>query len=265
MSFKEIKNIISKEESSLLSINNINNELNLNYINILKNDKRKNVISLGISLEKKINNLKLEIKRVEKLYEFDRSFGNDILIAGVDEVGRGPLAGPIAASAVILKLDYENVQDLILGIKDSKKLSETKRQALSTKIKQQALAFSIAIIDADDIDRRGIAWCNNEVFKIAVKGLKCRPDFILSDGYPIKDFNIKSTGIVKGDNKSASIACASILAKVYRDDLMKEYAKIYGNYGFEKNAGYGTQKHIEAIKKHGPCEIHRTYFLSNII
>lgn len=234
-------------------------------IETLDNDSRKNVKNLSASLNKFVVKKEEEINRVKGMYEFDKKFSRCLFIAGTDEVGRGPLAGPIVAAAVILNLNYKSDKDLILGIKDSKKLSPVSRERLDKVIKSKALDFNIALINNMKIDERGISWCNNEVLKKSVNGLKIQPDLVLSDGYAVKNLNLDNEFIIKGDAKSASIACASIIAKVYRDKLMKEYSKKYPNYGFENNAGYGTQEHIESIKKYGVCKIHRMCFLKNII
>jgi ribonuclease HII len=228
-------------------------------------DRRKNVQILSTRLLNFIEANNKEIARVKTLYDFDRKYSNKSLLAGVDEVGRGPLAGPIVAAAVILDLNISLDSDLLLGINDSKKLSSKSREELSSIIRSKALAYSIASLDNNLIDTRGIAWCNNEIFRMSVLELPQKPALVLSDGYSIKNFNMPNNSVIKGDTKSASIACASIVAKVYRDNLMKEYAELYPNYGFEENAGYGTQVHIESLRKHGPCKIHRMSFLKNII
>ncbi|MCM8710608.1 ribonuclease HII [Clostridium sp. SYSU_GA19001] len=232
---------------------------------ILKMDKRKNVQNLGIKIINFIKNRKEELDRVKCMYNFDKQYINTGYLAGVDEVGRGPLAGPIVAAAVVLDLHTLEDKNFILGIKDSKKLSAKVREDLCEIIKQKAVSYSIGLIDSNIIDMNGIAWCNNEVFKLAINKLTLTPNFVLSDGYSIKNYNVKNEHVIKGDEKSASIACASIIAKVYRDNLMKEYSKIYPYYGFEENAGYGTKEHIDSIKKYGPCKIHRRCFLSNIL
>lgn len=254
LNYKEIKEMTDKidikDKNKIESI-----------ISVLKNDSRKNVINLSLSLEKKIIAVNMEIERVKKLYSFDAAFGK--VMAGIDEVGRGPLAGPITAAAVIL--NTSDLDDIILGINDSKKLSPKKREELSLIIKEKAVSYSIASLDNDEIDEKGISYCNNMIFINAAAGLKPHPEFILCDGYPIRGFYIKSKGIVKGDARSASIACASILAKVYRDNLMKRYSEMYPYYGFENNMGYGSKEHIDAIRKYGPCSIHRRCFLNNII
>lgn len=231
----------------------------------LSNDSRKNVQRLAESLNKFFVKKENEVNRVKEMYSFDRSFGNYIYVAGVDEVGRGPLAGPIAAASVVLNLKYKEDRELILGVKDSKKLSPKLREELSELIKERAISYNIALINNNEIDERGIAWCNNEVLRRAVKGLKVPPDIVLSDGYAVKNLDIYNEFIIKGDAKSASIACASIIAKVYRDNLMKEYSKLYPQYGFDNNSGYGTNEHVQAIKKYGVCKIHRMSFLKNII
>ncbi|URZ16186.1 ribonuclease HII [Clostridium felsineum] len=254
MSFKEIKS----------TLDNMDEQSRLSSAHDIMDDSRKNVKALCKKIinahEKKLN----EIARVKKLYEFDKQFGN-IIIAGVDEVGRGPLAGPIVGAAVVLELNIKDDLDLILGINDSKKLTHKKREELSKIIKEKALAFEIAALDNNEIDSKGISWCNNEIFKIAVSKLKVKPELVISDGYAVKGLGIKNHYIVKGDAQSASIACASIIAKVYRDNLMCEYAKNYQGYGFESNVGYGSKDHIDAIKKFGTTPIHRMSFLKNIL
>lgn len=259
LSYKDIKAKIDvvKEKSSYKDAQEL--------IHKLKDDQRKNVISAVNTLVKFIEKRNLEIERVTRLYEFDDSFGNFSFKAGVDEVGRGTLAGPIVAAAVILNPDALKKNDIILGIKDSKKLSAKLREELSEIIKSKALCWNICEISNKVIDRNGIAWCNNEVLKNASEMLEIRPDFIISDGYAIKGTKIENKFVIKGDSKSASVACASIIAKVYRDNLMKEFSKTYSSYGFENNAGYGTAEHVEAIRKYGITDIHRLSFLSNIL
>ena len=240
-----------------------NNKLDV-LINILKNDGRKNVIALGTKLQRCKDNLIKEIERVKTMYTFDRSFGSYKYVAGVDEVGRGPLAGPIVACAVILDIDTLE-EDLILGINDSKKLSEKKREELSVIIKEKALAYNIAVSSNEEIDNKGIAYSNNKIFLQACNSMAIIPELVLSDGYLVKGIQIENKAVIKGDTKSACIAAASIVAKVYRDNLMKEYAEKYPYYHFEDNVGYGTSKHIESLKKYGPCSIHRTSFLTRIL
>ena len=262
MSYKEIcEYILSIEKNE----NDIKDCHKLNVVNMLLKDNRSTVQKLGNKMSKIIDLKKQEILRVKKMYEFDRNFGNYKYVAGVDEVGRGPLAGPIVAAAVILDLNVNEDKDLILRANDSKKLSITVRKELSEIIKEKALAYKIIAIDNNEIDEKGIGFCNNQVFIDSCDGLSIKPDLVLSDGYKIKNFSNLNEFVIKGDTKSISIACASIIAKVYRDELMLQYHKDYPNYGFDKNVGYGTEEHVLAIKKHGIIPIHRKSFLRNII
>ncbi|MBE5737589.1 MAG: ribonuclease HII [Clostridiales bacterium] len=178
-------------------------------------------------------------------------------IAGVDEVGRGPLAGPVVCASVIMPLD-----DIIEGVDDSKKISEKKRQALYEIIKSKAIAYSICEVSQTEIDQINILNAVKKCMTDAVNGLKVKPDITLVDGVDT-NLPINAEYIVKGDSKSYTIGCASILAKVYRDNLMTEYAKEYPDYGFEKHKGYGTKVHIEKIKEIGPCKLHRKTFIKN--
>ena len=180
-------------------------------------------------------------------------------IAGVDEVGRGPLAGPVVCSAVIMPLDEE---DLIQGIDDSKKLSEKKRKELAEKIKERAIAYSYCLLEPTEIDQINILNAVKKCMKGAVENLSITPEVVLVDGNDI-GVDLPCEYIVKGDIKSYTIGAASILAKVFRDDLMCEYAKDYPEYGFEKHKGYGTKTHIDTIKEIGPCKIHRRTFIKN--
>ena len=258
--FKDIKEEVEKID---VNVSYKTKEFD-NLVNLLLNDSRKNVISLGNKLLKEKNKILDEIKRVRGMYDFDKSFGDFNIVAGVDEVGRGPLAGPIVSCAVILDLDVLD-EELLLWINDSKKLSEKKREELADIIKEKAVAYHIAMCDSEEIDKRGIGVCNNEVFLDAVNLLKIKPELVLSDGYTIKGIDIPNKSVIKGDTKSATIAAASIVAKVYRDKLMKEYSIKYPYYAFEENVGYGTSKHIGGIKEYGPCKIHRMSFLKNIL
>ena len=185
-----------------------------------------------------------------------KSLGYNV-IAGVDEVGRGPLAGPVVCCAVIMPED-----DIIDGVTDSKKLSEKKREELSKIIKEKAIAFNIAEISEEEIDEINILEAVKKCMVKAVEGLKIKPDITLVDGNDI-GLNIKSKYVVKGDLNSYTIGCASIVAKVYRDNLMVEYAKEFPEYGLEKHKGYGTKAHIEKIKEIGPCKLHRKTFIKN--
>jgi ribonuclease HII len=181
-------------------------------------------------------------------------------ICGVDEAGRGPLAGPVCAAAVILKPD-----DIIEGVNDSKKLSEKKREMLFDIIKEQALSYCIAFATVEEIEEYNILNATMLAMKRAVEGLEIKADYAMIDGNRIPQLEIDSECIVKGDAKSMSIACASILAKVSRDRLLYEYAKEYPEYQFEKHKGYGTKLHRELLKEFGPCPYHRMSFLKKIL
>ena len=180
-------------------------------------------------------------------------------VCGVDEAGRGPLAGPVCAAAVILP---EGV--IIDGVNDSKKLSEKKREALFDVIREQSLAYSIAYAAVDEIEEINILNATMLAMKRAVEGLSVKADYAMIDGNRLPKLAIDSECIVKGDAKSMSIACASILAKVSRDRLLYKYAEEYPMYGFDKHKGYGTAAHREAILKYGPCPYHRKSFLKKL-
>ena len=182
------------------------------------------------------------------------------LVAGVDEVGRGPLAGPVVCAAVIMPTD-----DIIDGITDSKKLSEKKREYFAEIIKEKAIAYKIFSIDEKTIDKINILNAVKTCMEGAVNNLKILPDAVIVDGLDL-GLNLNAGTVeyvVKGDLKSYTVGCASIIAKVYRDNLMKEYAKTFPEYGFEKHKGYGTKEHIDKIREIGPCEIHRRTFIKN--
>ena len=180
-------------------------------------------------------------------------------VAGVDEVGRGPLAGPVVCAAVILPLEEEK---RVLGIDDSKKLSAKKREALAEQIRAAARAYAIAEVDAAIIDEINILQATRLCMKRAVDMLTPAADMVLTDGNMTLDITLPQRSIVKGDALVCSIGAASILAKVYRDALMAEYAKLYPEYAFERNAGYGTKAHIRAIREVGACPIHRRSFIT---
>lgn len=176
-------------------------------------------------------------------------------VCGTDEVGRGPLAGPVVCAAVIMPTDV-----IIDGVDDSKKLSAKKRAALAELIKQKAIAYAICRVEPQVIDRINILEATKLCMKNAVESLTITPDFVISDGNMTLDIAIPQRSIIKGDALSYSIGAASVIAKVYRDALMAEYSKTYPYYGFENNAGYGTAAHIAAIKEHGLCPVHRRSF-----
>lgn len=178
-------------------------------------------------------------------------------VAGVDEVGRGPLAGPVVCCAVIMPLD-----DLIEGVDDSKKLTEKKREKLYGVIKEKAISYCIAEVSEQEIDEINILNAVKKCMVKAVQGLSVTPDITLVDGVDTH-LPINAEYVIKGDANSYNIACASIVAKVYRDNLMKKHAEEFPEYGFEKHKGYGTKDHIEKIKEIGPCKLHRKTFIKN--
>lgn len=198
-----------------------------------------------------------EAQRIEKLkkYEYMAYQQGYQYIAGVDEVGRGPLAGPVAAAAVILPGEF-----CLAGVNDSKALSEKKRQSLVGQIKREALAWSVAVISPGYIDRENILNATREAMRVAIKALRPIPDYLLIDAVKIPDIKINQLSIIKGDALSISIACASIIAKVERDDMMKAYDSLYPNYGFASHKGYATREHMLALQQYGPCPIHRKSF-----
>ncbi|MEE0962701.1 MAG: ribonuclease HII [Ruminococcus bromii] len=193
-------------------------------------------------------------------YEIEAKSKGYKAVCGVDEAGRGPLAGPVCAAAVILP---ENT--IIDGVNDSKKLSEKKREALFDVIKSSARSYCIAYATVEEIESMNILNATMLAMKRAVEGLDVKADYAMIDGNRLPDLKIDSEFIIKGDAKSMSIAAASILAKVSRDRLLREYAKEYPEYQFDKHKGYGTKAHIEALKKYGPCPYHRMSFLGKIL
>lgn len=197
----------------------------------------------------------MDLLTTEKEY-FDRGF---VAVAGVDEVGRGPLAGPVVCAAVILPLEEEK---RIVGIDDSKKLSPKKREYLAEKIKEKARAFAICEADERVVDEINILQATRMCMKRAVLALSLAPDFVLTDGNMTLDIPFPQKSVIKGDSLVCSIGAASILAKVYRDRFMKECARLYPEYGFERNMGYGTKEHINAIREVGICKIHRRTFVT---
>ena len=196
------------------------------------------------------NTLEIENNCIEKGYK---------LIAGVDEAGRGPLAGPVVSACVIMPLD-----DIIEGVDDSKKLSEKKRDSLFDKIIEKAIAYKISVVSEKVIDEINILNATKMSMKECIEGMEIKPDIVLVDAVKL-EMEVPCVPIIHGDALSYSIAAASILAKVSRDRIMQEYDKVYPQYLFAKHKGYGTKMHIEAIKEHGSCEIHRKTFITRFI
>lgn len=201
--------------------------------------------------------LNREIKRTEKAMAFDKEYMDEYeYVCGIDEVGRGPLAGPVMAAAVILPKNCD-----ILYINDSKKLSPKKREEMAKKIEKIAISIGYGVVDEKIIDEINILNATKRAMKIAIENLSVKPDFCLIDSVKLDNVNISQKSFTKGDEKSMSIAAASIVAKVKRDKYMVEISKKYPEYHFEKNKGYGTKEHIYMLKKYGYSDIHRKTFL----
>lgn len=210
--------------------------------------------------EKRLEKLKKEKQRMYEMFSFEREYGNFSRICGIDEVGRGPFAGPVVAVAVILPKDCD-----ILYLNDSKKVSPKKRETLYDEIYEKALAVGIGMASEKVIDEINILNATYEAMRTAVSNLSAAPDLLLNDAVTIPGIETAQVPIIKGDAQSASIAAASIVAKVTRDRMMEEYDLIYPQYQFSKNKGYGTKAHIEAIKEHGICPLHRRSFVRKYI
>lgn len=251
MSFKKIKE----------NIDELHIKEKYKYANVLKYDSRKTVIRFGNAIEKEYENYIAEINRIKKLWSIE----NKVLdlgykmIAGIDEVGRGPLAGPVVAAAVILPKN-----EFIPGINDSKKVSENKRNELFEIIYDKAISIGVGIVDNKTIDKINILNATKLAMKKAIIGLNKKPDFLLIDAVELTDISIRQKNIIKGDSNSISIAAASIIAKVTRDNIVREYAKTYPDFGFETHKGYGTKQHYKALKEHGITPLHRKSFIHSI-
>ena len=209
---------------------------------------------------KKLEKLRLEKERMYEMFSFEREYGDHQAICGIDEVGRGPFAGPVVAAAVILPKDCD-----ILYLNDSKKLSAARREELYDEIMEKAVATGIGMASPARIDEINILQATYEAMREAVSKLSREPDLLLNDAVTIPEMTIMQVPIIKGDAKSVSIAAASILAKVTRDRLMIEYDKILPEYGFAGHKGYGSKEHIAAIQKYGPSPIHRRTFIKNFM
>lgn len=224
-------------------------------------DSRKGVQKLLESYRKKEEALSAERKRLEQMRRFEHKYGaHYTCICGIDEAGRGPLAGPVVAGACVLPTDCE-----ILYLNDSKKLSAKKREALYNEITEKAVAWGVGIVSHERIDEINILQATYEAMGQAVAELGVTPDLLLVDAVTIPQMKMKQVGIIQGDAQSVSIAAASILAKVTRDRIMTEVAEQYPQYGFEQNKGYGSEKHIKALKEFGPCPIHRRSFIGKLL
>ena len=230
------------------------------FIMAYESDERSGVIKLVEQAKKRLQKLEEERKRIWKLQEYERKYGQYTYICGIDEVGRGPLAGPVVAGAVILPKDCD-----ILYINDSKKLTAAKREELYDEIMEKAVAAGIGMVSPQRIDEINILQATYEAMREAISKLEPAPDILLNDAVTIPKVTIQQVPIIKGDAKSISIAAASIVAKVTRDRMMVKYDELYPEYHFAENKGYGSAAHIEALRKYGPTPIHRRTFIQNFL
>lgn len=227
---------------------------------VYSSDDRAGVKKLVSAYRKKEEALQKERMRLEDMRSFEHKYSTYSLICGIDEAGRGPLAGPVVAGAVILPKDCE-----ILYLNDSKKLSPAKREALYEEIMEKAEAVGVGMASPARIDEINILQATYEAMREAVANLGVTPELLLNDAVTIPDVSIPQVPIIKGDAKSVSIAAASIIAKVTRDRLMVQYDEILPGYGFARHKGYGSKDHIEAIRRLGPTPIHRQTFIKNFV
>lgn len=230
------------------------------FIEAYGSDERGGVIKLVDSAKKRLDKYEKELIRTEGLKKYEREYASYAHICGIDEVGRGPLAGPVVACAVILPKDCD-----ILYINDSKKLSEKKREELYDIILEKAVSCAVGYASPERIDEINILQATYEAMRDAIAHLNPVPDLLLNDAVNIPRVSIPQVPIIKGDAKSISIGAASIIAKVTRDRLMVEYDKVFPEYGFAGNKGYGSAAHIEALKKYGPTPIHRRSFIGHFV
>ena len=223
-------------------------------------DQRSGAQKIVSQYHKKMENLEKEKLRMEQMMQYEHEYEHLGYLCGIDEVGRGPLAGPVVACAVILPKDHD-----ILYLNDSKKLTAHKREELYDVIMEKAVAVGIGMASPQRIDEINILQATYEAMREAISKLKVTPQILLNDAVTIPQVTIPQVPIIKGDAKSASIAAASIVAKVTRDRMMVEYDKTLPGYGFASNKGYGSSEHIEALKKYGPSPIHRASFITHFV
>ncbi|MDD2573220.1 MAG: ribonuclease HII [Bacillota bacterium] len=227
----------------------------------LLDDHRAGVRNLGRRIQGKLKREALEIERINSMKRIENGLMQKgyTLVAGIDEAGRGPLSGPVVAAAVILPVDF-----FVPGINDSKKLSPRRREYLYRRIINEAVAYGIGMVDNSEIDRINILRATYKAATIAVEKLTKKPDCLLLDAIKLPDCSLYQKSVVKGDSRCLSVAAASIIAKVARDEYMKAVDRCYPQYNFKQNKGYGTKEHISAILKYGPCPLHRKTFIQNI-
>ena len=225
-----------------------------------ESDARNGVTALIVRYRKQLAKLSAERERLEKMRCYEHQYEQQGLVCGIDEAGRGPLAGPVVAAAVILPKNCE-----ILYLNDSKQLTEKRREAMFDEIKDKAVAYGIGMASPARIDEINILQATYEAMRQAISKLSVQPQLFLNDAVTIPEVQIPQVPIIKGDAKSVSIAAASIVAKVTRDRMMEEYDKVLPEYGFASNKGYGSAAHIEALKKYGPSPIHRKTFITHFV
>lgn len=230
------------------------------FINTYRTDERQGVRKLVETASKRLAALEKERARIEGLCAYEKQYSQYDFICGIDEAGRGPLAGPVVAGAVILPKGCR-----ILYINDSKQLSEKKREELYTAITETAVSWAVGYASPARIDEINILQATYEAMREAIGKLQPAPELLLNDAVTIPDISLPQVPIIKGDAKSISIGAASIVAKVTRDLMMREYDKIYPQYGFAENKGYGSRNHIAALQKYGPTPIHRNSFIGNFV
>ncbi len=231
-----------------------------NFIRQYEAEERTSIQKLILKAQKQLDSLNKEKERIKKMKHYENMYSDYQYICGIDEVGRGPLAGPVIACAVILPKDCD-----LLYLNDSKQLSEKKREELYEQIMQTAVAVGIGSSSHETIDEINILQATYQAMQKAVEKLAVTPDLLLNDAVTIPNLSMKQVPIVKGDAKSISIAAASIVAKVTRDRLMVEYDQVFPGYGFAANKGYGSSEHIKALKEQGPSPIHRQSFIKNFL
>lgn len=248
------------------SIQEIKHEFNLasgaklkDLCQLYEGDPRSGVQSLIKKAKNQEKKLEQEYARLEAMAVYEKKYSQIPYIAGIDEAGRGPLAGPVAAAAVILPKDCR-----ILYLNDSKKLTPARREALYDEIMEKAVSVGVGIVDSERIDQINILQATYEAMRQAIEKLSVKPQILLNDAVTIPQVTIPQVPIIKGDAKSLSIAAASIIAKVTRDRMMAGYDKLYPGYGFVQNKGYGTKEHMDYIRKNGPSPIHRRTFIGNL-
>lgn len=244
-----------KEELAGVSVEGLQD-----FIDTYSADTRSGVIKLVATATKRLDKYNAELLRIKELQKYEREYSDFGYICGIDEVGRGPLAGPVVACAVILPKDCD-----ILYINDSKKLSAAKREELYDVIMEKAVSVGIGMVSPQRIDEINILQATYEAMRDAISKLDPKPDVLLNDAVTIPGVDIKQVPIIKGDAKSISIGAASIIAKVTRDRMMVEYENIYPGYCFASNKGYGSAEHITALKEIGPTPIHRASFIKNFV